>query len=110
MSRYAKFAQKEHSLNKRLLALLPAGVLFLFLLPYVIIVVGPNMDQRLGLEGSDAGAANWILGGLMMLVGFTFAMWSIYAELDPRAGHAATGDAHPGAADRGTLPATAVTR
>ena len=81
MSRYAKFAQKEYSLNRRLLALLPAGVFFLFLLPYVIIVVGPNMDKRLGLEGFYAGAVNWILGGLMMVAGFTFAMWSIYAQL-----------------------------
>jgi protein-S-isoprenylcysteine O-methyltransferase Ste14 len=81
MSLYSKFAQKEHSLGKRLLALLPAGLLFLILLPYVIIVVGPNLDQRLGLEGFSAGAVNWILGGLMMVVGFFFAMWSIYAQV-----------------------------
>jgi protein-S-isoprenylcysteine O-methyltransferase Ste14 len=80
MSRYVKFAQKEHSERRRIVALLPAGLLFLILLPYVIIVLGPRLDQRLGLQGFYYGAVNIIVGGLMMLAGFFFAFWSIYDQ------------------------------
>jgi protein-S-isoprenylcysteine O-methyltransferase Ste14 len=82
MSRYSKWAQKEHSPGKRAVALLPAGVIFLFILPYVILVVGPRLDQRLGLEGFSVGAVNIILGGLMMLAGGIFGLWSVYMELE----------------------------
>jgi protein-S-isoprenylcysteine O-methyltransferase Ste14 len=80
MSRYVKFAQKEHSEKQRIVALLPAGLLFLILLPYVIIVGGSSLDQRLGLQGFYSGAVNIILGGLMMIIGGIFALWSIYAQ------------------------------
>ena len=82
MSRYVKFAQKEHSLGKRVAALLPAGVVFLFLLPYLILVVGPNLDKRMGLVGFYSGAANIIIGTLMIVVGGTFGLWSIYMQMD----------------------------
>jgi protein-S-isoprenylcysteine O-methyltransferase Ste14 len=81
MSLYAKFAQKEHSFGRRVLALLPAGVIFLILLPYVLIVVSPNLDQRLGLEGFQAGAPCITLAALLMLAGVFFAWWSIYVQL-----------------------------
>jgi protein-S-isoprenylcysteine O-methyltransferase Ste14 len=81
MSRYVKWAQKEHSEGSRVAAMLLAGVVFIFLLPYVILVVGPSLDQRLGIEGFYFGVVNIVLGGLMMIVGGTFALWSIYAQL-----------------------------
>jgi protein-S-isoprenylcysteine O-methyltransferase Ste14 len=81
MSRYVKWAQKEHSEGSRVAAMLLAGVVFVFLLPYVILVVGPSLDQRLGIEGFYTGVVNFVLGGLMMLVGGTFALWSIYTQL-----------------------------
>jgi len=81
MNLYTKFAQKEHSPGRRIVATLLVGPIFLILLPYVVIVVGPALDQRMGLEGFRVGAANTALGGLMMLVGFFFGFWSIYAQL-----------------------------
>lgn len=81
MKLYSKWAQKEHSFGRRVAALLPAGVLFLLLLPYLIIVLCPRLDARLGLEGFYSGALNWILGGLLMVAGGFFALWSIYAQL-----------------------------
>ena len=81
MSRYMKWAQKEHSERRRILALLPAGLVFLILLPYVILVLGPNLDARLGMQGFYVGVINIILGGVMMIVGGFFALWSIYAQM-----------------------------
>jgi protein-S-isoprenylcysteine O-methyltransferase Ste14 len=81
MSRYVKWAQKEHSERRRIAALLPAGLVFLILLPYVILVLGPKLDARLGWQGFYSGAVNIILGTLMMIVGGIFALWSIYAQM-----------------------------
>ena len=103
MSRYMKWAQKEHSERQRILALLPAGLVFLILLPYGILVLGPNLDARLGMQGFYVGMINIILGGVMMIVGGFFALWSIYAQMTRWAGHAVTADAHPGAAHPGSL-------
>ena len=81
MNLYSKFAQKEHSQGRRIATTLLVGPIFLILLPYVLIVVSPNLDQRMGLEGFRVGAVNTIVGGLMMLAGFAFAFWSIYMQL-----------------------------
>jgi len=81
MKLYSKWAQKEHSSGTKIAALLPAGVIFLILFPYVIIVVGPNLDQRLGIARIDIGAMNYILGGLLLVVGLFFGLWSNYVQL-----------------------------
>lgn len=76
MSRYFKWAQREHGFGTRLAATLPAGVLFVILLPLVIVRVGPALDQRLGLPPLDMGAVNYILGGLLVVVGLSCGMWT----------------------------------
>ena len=81
MSLYSKWAQKEHPEPVRIAAMLLAGVVFLILIPYVIIVVCPNWDQRLGLTGFDFGALNFIIGGLLIVVGLFFGLWSNLTQL-----------------------------
>ncbi len=81
MSIYIKWAQKEHRLGVRIAVMLLLAVIFLGLLPYVVIGVGPRLDRRLGLAGFDLGALNVILGGLVTAAGFFFAFWSVQAQL-----------------------------
>jgi protein-S-isoprenylcysteine O-methyltransferase Ste14 len=81
MSLYSKWAQKKHSTAVYIAALLLAGVVFLFLLPYVIVVVGPAWDQRLGLPGFYFGVINYLLGGLMLIGGLFFGLWSVLTQL-----------------------------
>jgi len=81
MSLYSKWAQKEHPEPVRIAAMLVAGVVFLILVPYVIIVVCPNWDQRLGLPDMDYGAVNYIIGGLLIAVGLFFGLWSNLTQL-----------------------------
>lgn len=80
MSLYSKWAKKEQTETRRILALLPAGVLFLYLLPLAIVRGGASLDRKLGLSPIDLGTFNSILGGLLMIVGFSFALWSIYDQ------------------------------
>jgi protein-S-isoprenylcysteine O-methyltransferase Ste14 len=82
MSQFQKWAQKEHSLTKRIIALLPAGLFFLIILPYLFLVICPSLDERLGLDRIEPGAATIIIGGILMVVGFFFAFWSISKQLD----------------------------
>jgi protein-S-isoprenylcysteine O-methyltransferase Ste14 len=80
MSRYSKWAKKERSEGARIIALLPAGFLFLILLPYILLVVSPSLDAMLGLDRLDPSPATLIIGGILLAVGLVFALWSIYTQ------------------------------
>jgi protein-S-isoprenylcysteine O-methyltransferase Ste14 len=81
ISRYLKWAQKEHSLDRRLKTLLPAGLLFLILFPLAIAGGGPWLDTRFGLPAFRFGLLNYLLGGLLIVVGMVFGIWSNVAEI-----------------------------
>ena len=80
MSRYSKWAEKEHSPGRRLVALIPAGVLFLIVFPYLLLVISPALDRRLGLVRLDPSAASLIIGGFLVAGGLAFAQWSIFSQ------------------------------
>jgi protein-S-isoprenylcysteine O-methyltransferase Ste14 len=80
MSRYSKWAEKEHSEAARVIALLPAGVLFLLLIPYTLLVISPSLDARLGLDRLSPSPAGFIIGALLLAVGLLFAQWSIFIQ------------------------------
>lgn len=86
MSLYSKWAQKEQSEPKRIIAMLLAGVLFLYLLPRLIARGGSSIDRLLGWPSLHFGTINSILGVSLMVIGFYFALWSIYAQLTRASG------------------------
>lgn len=81
MSRYARWAQREHSEAARIAVLLPAGPVFLGLLPILVAGVGPRLDRRLGLPPLRIGQVGRLLGGLMTVLGFSLGFWSVDAQL-----------------------------
>jgi len=81
MSRYAKWAQREHSEATRLAVMIPAGPVFLGLLPYLVTGVGPRIDRRLGLQPTGLGRVNRVLGGLLAVVGFALGLWSVSTQM-----------------------------
>jgi protein-S-isoprenylcysteine O-methyltransferase Ste14 len=82
MSQFKKWAQREHSFPRRMIAMLFAGVFFLIILPYLFLVICPSLDQRLGLDRIQPGAATIIIGGAIMVCGFALAFWTISIQLD----------------------------
>jgi protein-S-isoprenylcysteine O-methyltransferase Ste14 len=60
--------------------LLPAGILFLILIPYILLVVSPSLDARLGLDRLSPGPASFIIGAILVVVGLFFAQWSILVQ------------------------------
>lgn len=81
MSRYAKWAEKEHSDAARIAIMLLAGPVFLGLLPLVVAGVGPRLDRRLGLPSLKIGGVNCIVGGLLLVLGFSLGFWSVITQL-----------------------------
>ena len=86
MSRFRKWAKREYSLAARIAAILPAGVLFLGLFPYLFLVICPSLDERLGLGRFSAGVASILVGGILSAVGLALGQWSILAQFTRASG------------------------
>jgi protein-S-isoprenylcysteine O-methyltransferase Ste14 len=81
MNQFKRWAEKEYSLAQRLLALLPAAVLFVFLLPWLLAFILPGLDQTFNLPSMSFGLVNVLAGLVLLLPGVFFALWSIYAQM-----------------------------
>ena len=81
MSRYATWAQREHSEARRIATTLLAGPVFLGLLPLLVAGVGPRLDRRLGLPSFRIGRTSSVLGGLLVVLGFSVGFWSVITQL-----------------------------
>jgi protein-S-isoprenylcysteine O-methyltransferase Ste14 len=80
-SRYARWAENEHSEATRIKTTLLAGPVFLGLLPLLVAWVGPRVDRRLGMPPLGIGSVNRALGGLLTVIGFSVGFWSVDTQL-----------------------------
>jgi len=80
MSRFSKWAKTEHSPGARIIALIPAGALFLVFLPYLFLVICPSLDQRLFTVSPKPGVATLVFGSILIASGLFFALWSIEVQ------------------------------
>ena len=76
MSRFTRWAQKERSEAARIVALIPAGFVLLAVIPFLIVVVCPRLDQQLGLDVPELGPASLVLGGILVVAGMALGLWS----------------------------------
>lgn len=81
MNQFKRWAEKEYSMAQRVLALIPAGALFLFLIPYVLAGLAPKLDRRLGLPSLGSGIPSLLTGTIFILIGLIYALWSISDQL-----------------------------
>jgi protein-S-isoprenylcysteine O-methyltransferase Ste14 len=81
MKYYQKWANRKYSLRFRLLALLPAGLLFVFLIPYTLIVPVPRLDRLWQLPSLSFGMINLVAGVALMIVGTIYGYRSISSQL-----------------------------
>jgi protein-S-isoprenylcysteine O-methyltransferase Ste14 len=87
--RFLQQTKREYSPRQRAAFLTAAGVLFLVILPWALVRLGGRLDRGLGWSGSASAvrtpgglqpSVNAIIGGLMILAGWPFALWSIYVQ------------------------------
>ena len=81
MKRIIKWSEHEFSFNQRFFATISAGVLFLFLIPLLLIRGLPAVDKIIGLPSISFGIINFFIGGILVLIGATYALWSIISQL-----------------------------
>ena len=81
MKRITKWAEREFGFPARFSATILAGVLFVFLIPYALSRVAPNIDRQLGLPSIVFGLSSSLLGGIFILLGLAYALWSIIDQL-----------------------------
>jgi protein-S-isoprenylcysteine O-methyltransferase Ste14 len=81
MNLFQKWSHQRVPLPVRILALLCAGALFVFLIPYVLLVLCPRLDSRLDLPDFHFGWINVLACGLLVIIGGYYAFSSIYQQL-----------------------------
>jgi protein-S-isoprenylcysteine O-methyltransferase Ste14 len=81
LNRFIKWARKEYPLAIRLISTLFAGTLFVLLIPLMLVTFGPAVDRTLSLSMPELGRLPLIVGIGLMIVGVTFALWSIGDQL-----------------------------
>ncbi|MDT8307665.1 MAG: isoprenylcysteine carboxylmethyltransferase family protein [Anaerolineae bacterium] len=79
-SRLLAQSKKEYPAGQRLLAILAAGVLFLVVFPIVLARASRSLDRILQWPRIQSARLAAILGGMMTVGGFLFALWSIIVQ------------------------------
>lgn len=81
MNWFLKITSREYPLRIRLAVTLVAGFIFAVLIPFTLILWASDLDGILGLSSFHVEIREWITGGILMLIGFVFAVWSISDQL-----------------------------
>ncbi|MGE5229542.1 MAG: methyltransferase family protein [Deltaproteobacteria bacterium] len=81
MSRYAEWAEREHSDARRIAVMVLLAPIFMGLLPFLVAGVGPRLDRRLGLRPLTIGRLDRIVGGILAVLGFSLGLWSVISQL-----------------------------
>ena len=81
MNLFTRWMNQKTPTGVRVIALLLAGVLFVFLIPWLLLVMLPRLDAAWRLPEFNFGLLNYILGGLLILIGVFFAWWSILSQV-----------------------------
>ena len=82
MSRYLHWSRTEHGESTKITVTLLAGPVFLGLLPFIVAVLGPRFDRRIGLAPLRIGTLGRLFGGMLSAAGFSLGLWSVYTQLD----------------------------
>jgi protein-S-isoprenylcysteine O-methyltransferase Ste14 len=87
MDLFTKWASRKYPLWVRILvSVLVGGTLFVILIPYFLIVTLPALDLKFGFPPLDPGPWNVILGIIMAVVGFYFALSTVYSQFSRASG------------------------
>ncbi|HOW92532.1 MAG TPA: isoprenylcysteine carboxylmethyltransferase family protein [Anaerolineaceae bacterium] len=81
MNQFQKWMRRRVQLPVKILALLLAGGLFVFLIPYTLVVLAPRLDAWLGLPDFYIGWINILVCVLLVICGGYFAFSSIFQQL-----------------------------
>jgi len=81
MKTYQEWAKREYSLKQRFITLFFAGIVFVLIIPYVLVILAPRLDARLQLPAFTAGAVNPVVGLILVVGGYALGLWSIQTQM-----------------------------
>ena len=73
-------AKRVYSPRQRSLALMALAPIFLLLLPWALIALGTKLDRWLHWPPFLFGPVNLVVGGLLIVLGMVFGLWSNYVQ------------------------------
>ncbi len=79
-TKFLRQTRREYQPRQRLLAMAFEGIFFLVLFPYALFRLGTTLDQWIGWPILLYPPVNAVVGGLVMLGGWLFALWTIYVQ------------------------------
>jgi protein-S-isoprenylcysteine O-methyltransferase Ste14 len=82
MKWYMEWAKREHNLRQRVIVLIIAGMLFVLLIPFLLVVASAAVDVWLHIPRFFASPLNLIAGGILIAGGLSLAQWTIYTQMD----------------------------
>ncbi len=80
MDRFKKWVEHEYSKKQRMMAVILGGVVFWLVIPFLIIVVSSDVDQKLNLPKFYYGLINPVVGLLFIVAGWLFANWTVKVQ------------------------------
>ncbi len=81
MKTFTRLTRREYPLAVRLVVTLAAGMVFALLIPYLLFGYAPRLDALWSFQRISLGTVGYIVGGLIVLSGFLFALWPISDQL-----------------------------
>jgi len=79
-ARFLQQAKHEYSPRQRIALLLVAGLVFLVVLPYILVVLSATLDVWLSLPRFAHSFITPLAGGLMIVGGWLLGIWANYAQ------------------------------
>ena len=80
LKRFQKWAEREYSAKRRIIALIFESILFVIVIPFFLAMVSHFLDQWLQLPRFVHGLVNPLLSLLLIVPGWFFALWSIQVQ------------------------------
>jgi protein-S-isoprenylcysteine O-methyltransferase Ste14 len=81
MNNFQKWQNQNSSNKNRLLALGIGALIFPIMIPALLIIVLPQVDNCLGISSFYNGLGNIIIGIVAIIVGGIFAIWTIEIQI-----------------------------
>lgn len=81
VNQFQKWTQRRVSLPVKIVALLLAGALFVFLIPYTLLVLCPRLDSRLNLPDFHIGWINILVCAVLAVIGGYYAFSSVIQQV-----------------------------
>jgi len=80
MNRFQKWAEREYSAKRRIIALVSESILFVIAIPSFLAVTSSLLDQWLQLPRFVYGLVNPLISLLFIVPGWLFSLWSVQAQ------------------------------